>query len=1043
MRFRLRAIDSGIRHAGFLVALVSVAAVAAPAAEPVDFNRDVRPILSNFCYECHGPDEAQRQTALRLDVEESAYADLGDGRFAIVPGKPQESELVRRITAKDPAMRMPPADHDKRLSPEHIAILTRWVEEGAEWKGHWAFLPPERPEPPPVRQDWVVHNPIDQFLFARLEREGFAPEPEADKTTLIRRVTFDLTGLPPTLEEIDAFLADESPDAYKNLVERLLQSPRYGEHMARYWLDAARYGDTHGLHLDNERSLWPYRDWVIDAFNNNMPFDQFTVEQLAGDLLPNPTLSQKVATGFNRCNVTTSEGGSIAAEYLVRYAVDRVETTATVWLGLTAGCAVCHDHKFDPLTQKEFYQLFAFFNSLTEKAMDGNALLPPPFVKVPSPEQQARMDELRAAIAPLEEQIRDALAKVEYVEPLEVAPVTQAEPEEFVWVDDVLPDGAKPEASGNSKQWEFVSAPEHPVYSGSKSTTRTGQGTCQHFFTQASSGLRIGKGDKLFAYVYLDPKNPPQEVMLQFNDGSWNHRATWGNDVIQWGKADSPSRRQMGPLPEIGQWVRLEVDAQHVGLQPGAVVNGWAFTQYDGTVYWDRAGIVTRTPQDGMQFQSQLAWEAFERGIEKSSAPQAVRDIIKTDRTKRNAEQQTQLREYFLEYVYAGARDVFEPLHNQRAKLQQELKQIEKAVPGTMIMEDMQEPRPAYVLVRGQYDQPSEEVKRGVPAFLPPLKADGTPNRLDLARWIVDPSNPLTARVAVNRYWQHYFGTGLVETTGDFGSQGEWPSHPRLLDWLATEFIRSGWDVKQIQRLIVMSAAYRQSSRITPEKYARDPENRLLARGPRFRLAAEMIRDNALAVSGLLVPKIGGPSVKPYQPPGLWEAVGYTNSNTANFKRDDGPALYRRSLYTFWKRTSPPPSMLTFDAPSRESCTVRRARTNTPLQALVLMNDIQFVEAARALAERMMTEAGPTPEDRVTFAFRLATARRPASDELDVFLRLYAEYLKDYGRDREAATKLVSVGESGWNQALDVAELAAYTMIANLILNLDETVTKG
>lgn len=1008
------------------------------AAEPViDFNRDIRPIFSDRCYVCHGPDEAQRAADLRLDTFAGATAETESGSLAIVPHKPDESELLHRVATDDASLRMPPEESGKPpLSAQEVELLRRWIASGAQYQSHWALVKPQRPDVPAVAdQDWV-RNSIDHFVLQRLEQEGLNPSGEASRIALIRRVTLDLTGLPPTPQQVDAFLADPSPDAYEKVVDRLLASPRYGEHMARHWLDAARYGDTHGLHLDNVRSIWPYRDWVINAFNENQPFDQFTVEQLAGDLLPEPSLAQRVATGFNRCNVTTSEGGSIDEEYYVRYAIDRVETTATVWLGLTAGCAACHDHKFDPLTQKEFYQLFAFFGSLADRPMDGNALLPPPSVQVPTAEQIAQREALKQQIAEVEAEVQTALAKVEYQEPEGETPPSD-EPQEHVWIDDELPPGAQ-----KNGPWTFVSATDQPVYSGQTALKHTASGLQQNFFTGASPGLQIGAGDKLFVHVYLDPANPPREIMLQFNNGNWEHRAYWGENVIEWGQNESPSRRPLGALPAAGSWVRLEVTAEQVGLKPGDVINGWAFTQFDGTVYWDKAGIVTRTPQNGQQFTSLALWERVERDKPQSALPADVKNALKVAAGERSPEHTEQIRGYFLRHIYPGTRETFDPLNQKANGLREQLQALEAAIPATLVMQELPQPRDVFMLTRGEYDQKGEKVTPEVPAALPPLPEDAPRNRLGLARWLVSPDNPLTARVTVNRYWQHYFGIGLVKTSEDFGSQGEWPSHPELLDWLATEFVASGWDIKQLQRLIVTSATYRQSSKITPELLRRDPDNRLLARGPRFRLDAEVIRDTALLVSGLMNPQIGGPSVKPYQPPGIWEAVGYTSSNTARFTQDHGDALYRRSMYTFWKRTAPPPTLQAFDAPSRETCVVRRSRTNTPLAALALMNDVQFVEAARHMAQRAMLEGGSTPEKRATFAFRLATSRVPTSEELGVLVDLYQKHLAHYQSDVEAAQKLLAVGESPRNESLETSELAAWTMISNLILNLDETINK-
>jgi len=1018
--------------------LGSASGLSASADDRVDYNRDIRPLLSNNCYQCHGPDEKSREAGLRFDLEDSAKGELESGGVAISPGMAHASKLIARIISTDESEMMPPPDSGKELKPAEIALLKKWVEQGADWGVHWAFVKPERPAPPKLKQ---ATSPIDAFIIAAAIESGLQPNPAADKESLIRRVTLDLTGLPPTLEEIDAFVADESPRAYEKVVDRLLKSPRYGEHRARYWLDAARYGDTHGLHLDNERSIWPYRDWVIDAFNSNKPFDQFTIEQLAGDLLPNATEEQRIATGFNRCNVSTSEGGSIAEEYRVRYAVDRVETTATVWMGLTAGCAVCHDHKFDPLTQREFYQLFAYFGNTADAAMDGNKLLPPPVMKIPSQEQSKKEAELTAQIAATQAEIAKAIAAVEYTDPHAEAESPSTEPQDYIWFDDALPPGAKPQGNEAAKSWKFVPAAEFAPASGENSHTRTAAGLSQHFFTGANPTLKIGKNDKFFAYVFLDPKNPPEEVMLQFNNGAWEHRAYWGSNKIDWGADNSPARFRAGDLPELGKWVRLEIDAAKVGLPAGSAVNGWAFTQFGGAVHWDQAGLVTATEQGNKQYDSLAKWTLAQAAIDKPKLPAPVIAVLKVAPDKRNDAQNKTLRDYFLEHVYSGARSVFAPLHKRLADAESQLKKVQAATPSTMVMADAGD-RDTFILIRGEYDKHGDKVTAGTPAVLPPLPNDAPPTRLALAQWLVSPEHPLTSRVTVNRFWQQLFGVGLVRTAEDFGVQGEWPSHPELLDWLAIEFQESGWDVKALIKQMVMSSTYRQSVKVTPQQLEIDPENRLLSRGPRFRMDAEMIRDTALYVSGLLVESVGGKSVKPYQPGGLWKAVGYTNSNTANFSQDHGAALYRRGLYTFWKRTAPPPSLIIFDAPSREACTVRRARTNTPLQALVLMNDIQYVEAARRLAERVMQHGGDTPEQRITYAVRLATGRAPDPARLKIYLALYTDYLVSYQQEEEAAKKLLAVGESPRDESLPLAEQAAYTMIANVVLNLSEMVNK-
>ncbi|MAT14833.1 MAG: hypothetical protein CMJ46_06130 [Planctomyces sp.] len=1014
------------------------------AEEEVRFNRDIRPILSDTCFTCHGPSDKDREAGLRFDIEESAKSELDSGVRAIVPGNLDESELYQRITSTDEYMVMPPADSHKQLKPEQIELLKKWIEQGAKWEDHWSFITPQLPELPVNKTDSWTRNEIDHFILHRLEKEGLTPAGEADKETLIRRVTFDLTGLPPTPQEVDAFLADESPNAYEMLVDRLLNSPHYGEHMARYWLDAARYGDTHGLHLDNKRSMWPYRDWVIKSFNDNMPFDQFTIEQIGGDQLPNPTLSQKVATGFQRCNVTTSEGGSIDEEYIVRYAVDRVETMGTVFLGLTLGCAVCHEHKYDPVTQEEFYQLFAFYNSLTEKAMDGNALLPPPTIKVPSAQDEQQLADLTALIEKLKKDKESLYQDVAYTDPTPDAVAELPQSEEIVIVDDEpLADAV---LLGNTGQtWNFVGAPDHPVFSGEKSLHRAGDGMVQQYYEQDKSPITLRAGDRFFVYVYLDPENPPEEVMLQVHtqENQWHHRAYWGANKVDFGKDGTTQRLKLGELPAKGEWVRLEVAAAKIGLKAGAVVDGLAMTQFGGSAYWDKLGILTYGDFQQEGYASQHVWEQIERTLDLSSSlPEDILAAIKVNPADRSPELATKVSHYYLENINPTTRVQFQSVKEQIAAKTKELTDYENNIPATLIMEDMAEPRQTHVLIRGEYDKHGEKVERAVPAALPPLPEGAPVNRLGLAKWLVDRSNPLTARVTVNRYWQKYFGTGLVKTTEDFGSQGEWPSHPELLDWLAVHFMESGWDVKAFQKLIVMSATYRQSSHVTSELHKRDPNNRLLARGPRFRLDAEMIRDNALKIGGLLNEEIGGPSVKPYQPDGLWKVVAYTSSNTANFTKDEGPALYRRSMYTFWKRTSPPPSMTTFDAPSRETCTVKRERTNTPLQALNLLNDTQFVEAARKFAERIMREGGSSTADRVAFGYRWATSRFADEREISILSELYDMNLEEFKNDPSSAEQLLTVGDSPRDEELDPAELAAWTMVANTLLNLDETIVK-
>ena len=1030
------------------IAIASFAGHTAQAADDsaIDYNRDIRPILADTCYKCHGPDGNQRQADLRLDVPAVVGQKLEGGHTAIVAGSSATSAVVSRITSRDPDVRMPPADSGKNLTAGQVELITKWIDQGASWQGHWAFQTPTRPTPPAAELPGWRSNPIDSFILARLRNRGLSASPRASREAQIRRVTLDLTGLPPTIRDIDRFLADARPDSYRRLVDRLLGSTRYGEHVGRIWLDAARYGDTHGLHLDNERSIWPYRDWVVDAFNSNMPFDRFTVEQLAGDLLPDPSLSQLVATGFNRCNVTTSEGGAIADEYRFKYGVDRVETTSTVWLGLTMGCAVCHEHKFDPIPQEDFYRFLAYFNSLTERAMDGNALLPPPSVKVPTAVERADLDSQRERIGRARSAIAAALPSITYTDPGPKSDTQPPKRRQLVWIDDQTPAGAKLQSSGDGGPWKWVTGTKPRPHSGKRSTRRTAKGLGQHFFTGAKPGLQVGKGDTLFAWVHIDLLDPPKQIMLQFHSGNWEHRAVWGEDRIAWGKSQTGSRRRLGDLPPLGEWVRLEVPVAQVALKPGAVIDGWAFTQFGGTVQWDTAGIVTTSHTGPRLFASLAAWSAqlAKSGKSGKHMPAEVVAAAKVPAEKRTPAQAATLKDHFLVHACRQTVPMFKTQAADIESAEARIAAINKGLASSLIMKDMPKPRPTFVLKRGQYDIPDKTrpVQPGVPSALPPLPKDAPVNRLGLARWLIQPDHPLTARVTVNRFWQQFFGTGLVKTSEDFGAQGEWPSHPQLLDWLATEFVRTGWDVKRMQRLIVTSAAYRQSSRFRDDHHRSDPGNRLIWRGPRYRLDAEVLRDAALSVADLLVEQPGGKGVRPYQPSGLWRAVGYSGSNTVQFVQDHGSNLFRRSLYTFWKRTAAPPTMLTFDAPSREACSVRRARTNTPLQALLLLNDVQFFECARGLATRILAEGGNDTQ-RLTRGFRIVTSRRPNALELAILARTLNQHRADYRKNPAAAKKLLAIGEAPQDSGLDVSEHAAWTVLSNLLLNLDETVTKG
>ena len=1045
------------------LALVAVGFAAAPAtdagAKPaespavVDYGRQIRPILSNNCFKCHGPDENERKGGLRLDLGESALKPADSGSAAIVPGRPFESALVARISATAADELMPPPHTNKQLTPNEIELLQQWIKQGADYKLHWSYVKPRRPALPPVRDAGWVRTGIDHFILQRLEQAGLKPAPEAGSTTLIRRLTLDLTGLPPTRQEVDEFVNDAAPDAYEKVVDRLLASPHFGERMAQEWLDLARYGDTNGYENDSDRAIWKYRDWVIDAFNRNMPFDRFTIEQIAGDLLPDATPEQRTATGFSRNVTYNEEGGADPDEYLVKYAVDRTSTTASIYLGMTMGCAECHDHKYDPVSQRDFYSLLAFFNSIEgEKGAQGHDVPLPPLLTFPTAEQTETLKRSQTQLAEVDARIKQELANVNLDNP---APVASAallpQPREHVWVDDALPTGASPQGNEAEKSWQWGEQPTNQVMSGKLSHSRTAKGQSQHYFTGAGSGLNIGEGDKLFAYVFLDPQNPPKTVMLQFNDGSWEHRAYWGENLVTWGQDGTAGRMPMGPLPTVAGWVRLEVDARAVGLSPGCIVHGMSFTQVDGKVFWDKAGLVTRTPQAPLPNESLAAWEKFELGPPNppSKLPPPIRDILQVAADKRTDAQKTDLRNHFVRFVYAKARETFDPLNKQYDEYKALETKTLAAIPSTMIMSEMAQRRPAYVLMRGNYQTPGEAVTPGVPAILPPLSADRPVNRLGLAYWLVDRDNPLTARVTVNRFWKQFFGTGLVKTLEDFGSQGEFPSHPELLDWLAVEFMQGGpaaspaygghgeWNVKSFLKCIVTSATYRQSSNPQGWSHETDPYNRLLSRAARFRLPAETIRDNALAIAGLLNRELRGKSVYPYQP-----ADYYADKGRWKWMQSQGADLYRRGVYTFWRRTTFYPSFQVFDAPTREFCTVDRPRTNTPLQALVTLNDPVFVEAARVFGQRIMQEGGSGTLDKLTFAFRQCVARPPCEQELDILQRLFTAQLAKYLADAAAAKALVNAGSAPRPENLPVPELAAWTALGNVLLNLDETISR-
>ncbi len=1163
-----------------MIALLLLTAVQTPAAPEgglVDFNRDVRPILSENCFLCHGPDAGTREAGLRLDSFAGATADL-DGYSAVVPGDLDDSELWFRISNDDVSDRMPPRKSGKTLSPEQIRTLRRWIEQGAGYAAHWSFVAPEKAALPVVHESGWPRNPIDHFLLERLEREDMLPAPEADAERWLRRVTFDLTGLPPTLAEIDEFLADSRPGAYARVVERLLANPAHAEHMARFWLDAARYGDTHGLHLDNFRSIHRYRDWVIEAYAENRRYDQFVVDQLAGDLLPEPDLDQLLATGFNRCNPTSAEGGMIAEEFLAKYAMDRVDTFGTVLLGLSVGCAQCHDHKFDPITQEEYYRLYAFFNNIAEEASDGNGPAPAPVVQAPTPAQAAEQDALGTSLAQAQARLDAPLpavdrAQLEWQNAAYQAAHERWQPLSFDSLNAFhgstltqLPDlsvhatGANPDvevfelraplpAAGlTALRLDVAADPATPAAAVGRSANGNVVLTAVEAFFQPAAGgdavaLELGsaladhaqdafpvanaldgsnssgwallpevKQEHSAWFPFVTPLAPGrdgqlvlrlrfesvhrQHVLARFQVSSTADPALSPVRMDPWWQtrflaAASGSEAyatvyppEQGRLPgaeggrgvedEILWQARAEDQDGVLHLLEGEVGSRYLFREIHSPnarsltvmlgsddalrVWLNGEAVLEREVRRALalgQDQVELPLSAgsnqllikivnygggFGYAFEVRSAevgglaPDLALALEQAD-PERSLAQKDLLRSFYRRRHSPE----WAELAAQAEAVEAQLSALTAQVPTSLITRERAEIRPAFLLTRGQYDQPAQQVQPGVPAALPPLSSDGRATRLDLAQWLVDPQHPLTARVQVNRLWQQFFGVGLVRTAEDFGSQGEWPSHPRLLDWLAREFADSGWDVRHVIRLIVLSSAYRQNSAFDAAKSARDPDNRLLARGPRFRLDAEVIRDAALSISELLQRQIGGPSVKPYQPAGLWKAVAYTSSNTAVFQADEGAALYRRSLYTFWKRTAPPPMMSLFDAPTRESCVVRRERTNTPLQALALMNDVQFLEAARVLAETLVGS-----EDLVGLiqGFRRCTARLPTAEEVRLLNALLVRQRRVYAQDPTAAAALVAVGDSAPAMHSDAAELAAWTAVASVLLNLDETVTR-
>lgn len=1019
------------------------------AGRPIDFQKEIRPLLSENCFHCHGPDSTTRMAGLRLDQKDAALEARKNGS-AIVPGKPDTSLLYQRITAEKPARRMPPISSHKTLTPQQVAIFKQWIEQGAPWKEHWAYKAPVKAQPPVVKNVAWSHSPIDRFLLAKIEAAGLTPAPAADKRTLIRRVALDATGLPPTPAEIDQYLKDTRPNAYEQMVDRYLGSPHYGEQRGRYWLDAARYADTHGIHVDNYREIWPYRDWVIQAFNHNMPFNEFTTEQLAGDLMPKPTLDQRIATGFHRCNVTTNEAGIIEDEYAEIYAKDRADTTAAVWLGMTVGCATCHDHKFDPILQKDFYALGAFFRNTKQKVMDDNIPDTPPVLVVPRAEDREEWVKISTRLAGIRKEMDESPARAnsDFQSWLtKRSAVTSAHPLDEK---DELYSANVVELSKTEGPYELGDG----NVAGAKALR-----------FKTNEGLKVEKGPRLdsekpfsISTTFFFPKAEQSYVVVSHQNPKEKNRG-WslevGGRVTIFRLVSDGGRAvniQAAHLEQIkhGTWNQVTVSYDGSRRQSGLslYLNGRAIstqgggnqnTELPGDIGVDTPLILGKSLAEG----AIADFRIFNRVVSEGEARLLNEWPAVSAALSKETSQLSDVDRKALSTWYLFKEDKrFRELASEQSELNTDAKAIARNGAITLVMQERADSKPeAHILFRGAYDQKRDLVLANTPSALPPMKTDMPKNRLGLAEWLFTPEHPLTARVTVNRMWQEIFGTGIVKTADDFGSQGEAPSHQELLDWLAVDFRENGWDVKRFYKEIFMTAAYRQSAQVTPLKVEKDADNRLISRGVRFRLDGEVVRDYALAASGLLAPQIGGPSVKPYQPEGVWEAVAMIGSNTRFYKPDHGDGLYRRSMYTFWKRSAPPANMDVFNAPTRESCTVRRERTNTPLQALVTMNDVQFVEAARVLAERSMENASDF-NAQLDFVTTRLMGRPLALNERQIARKSYDGFQKYYEKNQADAEKLLNEGESKPDPALAPANFAAMTMLVNQLMNLDEVLNK-
>jgi hypothetical protein len=1042
----------------------------------IDFNFHVKPILSDRCFACHGPDEEKQEAGLALHEPDLALAELREnpGHFAIVPGRPARSELVKRIHSSDPEQMMPPPESNLQLSEYEIAILTKWIEQGAEYRPHWSFIPPKAAKLPKVKNKEQSKNEVDHFILSRLERERLQPAAEADKETLIRRLSFDLRGLPPTLEEIDAFLADPSPDAYEKLADRFLASPAYGERMAAHWLDVARYADSDGYLDDKHRDFSPWRDWVIKAFNENLPYDDFITWQLAGDLLPEATQEQVLATAFNRLHKKNSEAGIVFEEYRVEYVADRTNTLGKAVLGLSLECARCHDHKYDPVSQKEYFELFAFFNSTDEMghAVYGPDQTPGPALLLTDEEVEEQLDFVNAQITERERTLKDAQLRSEpsFDRWLKEKLIQSEDLKEKLRQDLAahIPFDHIDHIEGEKAKTPNL-APGRPSADLRNPLLREGPRGHAFFVTDYNNGslpkdIGVYERTEPFSidlWLYPDTLYKEAGIFLTCENLRLGYKGyslhlknnrlqfiiahSWPQNAVEvrsvealpvrkWTKVsityDGSSRAAGVRLFLDGELAEVDVERDH--LYKGILYewdihtygfNGFTFGQRDKVTPFKHGGL------DELRI--------YDRALTPLEIlhlydPEAADAILKHPADDMAGEW---LLPYYRQYVDPNLPVLQDSLRASRRRANK----IYNDIPEIMVMGDLPAPRPTYILDRGLYDAPTDRVFPNTPNRILAFPEGAPPNRLGLAQWLFDERHPLTARVIVNRIWQLHFGQGLVKTSEDFGAQGDLPSHPELLDWLAVWFRESGWDLKALHKKIVLSAAYRQSSVIDPEKYERDPENVLLARGPRFRLPAEMIRDNALAVSGLLVNKIGGESVYPYQPEGLWDEIS-NKSWRYKYLQEPGEGLYRRSIYSVWKRTSPPPSMKIFDIADRDVCTVRRRPTNTPLQALVLLNDPQYQEAARVAAQRIMQRDEKPPGEQLRTAFRLVTGRQPGVEEMKRLLQFYEQEKERFQHDRDQTAAFLSIGETPADPDLPAESLAALSLVVNSLMNTDEAV---